>query len=285
VSGWTTPLALAADRRRLALCVAAALALHGSGVVSRWLRWKPAPVEVIEPPPPLVPVSLDEPPPPLPPAAPPPPAEPPPPAPVVAPPTPVDAPAPRPEPRREPPKPVAARAPAPRPEPEVLPDRKAKLAEDASAFTGKPGAFHAKVCFVPKDLKSALLVDGCERVAAFSTNQINVSPRRFKRGFPGVEHRVEWFGLDYSGRFKVRAGGYYTFGLMSDDGAVLFIDGVQVLDNDGLHSPRLVKIGMPLSQGEHHFRLLYYQGPGRDLALQLFVKGYKTQEQLFGPEF
>jgi len=43
-------------------------------------------------------------------------------------------------------------------------------------------------------------------------------------------------------------------------------------------------IAMPLSAGEHDFRLLYFQGPGHELALQLFVKGYKTPERLFGPE-
>jgi hypothetical protein len=286
VSARTTPLARAEDRRRLAYSVIGALALHASGVVTQWVKWKPTPVEMKPPEPVVVPVSLDDTPPPLPPEPPPPP---PPPAPEPPPATlspPADAPVPRTEPRREPPKPVAARDPSPRPTPppraSSRPDPKST--EDASAFLGKPGAFSAKVCFVPHKAQSALVLEGCKGVAKFSTNAINVSHRRFKRGFPGVEKRVEWFGIDYQGRFQVRAGGYYTFRLLSDDGAILFIDGHQVLDNDGQHGVREAKIALPLSQGEHEFRLLYYQGPGHSLALQLFVKGYQKPERLFGPE-
>jgi hypothetical protein len=282
VSGFTTPLALAVDRRRLAYCIAGALALHLSGVASHWLKWKPAPpeVEVLEPD--LVPVALDDAPPPLPPPPAPPPAPEPPPALPAASPPPADAPPPV-EKAPERPKPLAARKPPPSPT-VAPPAPEAKPAEDASAFLGKHGAFSAKVCFLPKDTMSALALEGCKSVTKFSTNELNVSPRRFRRGFPGVEKRVEWFGIDYQGRFKVRAGGYYTFRLVSDDGAVLFIDGHQVLDNDGKHSAREAKIALPLTQGEHDFRLLYYQGPGSSLALQLFVKGYKKPERLFGPE-
>jgi len=146
------------------------------------------------------------------------------------------------------------------------------------------GAFHALVCFVRKGLKSALPVAGCRPIAAFRTNEINVSPRPFRQGFPGIARRVEWFGIDYRGRFSVRAQGYYTFRLLSDDGAVLFIDGESILDNDGQHSPRSVNVSLPLSRGKHDFRLLYYQGPGKSLALQLFVKAYHSPERLFGPE-
>jgi hypothetical protein len=287
VSARTTPLVLAENRRRFAYCVVGALALHASGVLSHWLKWKPTPVEMKQPEPVVVPVSLEDTPPPLPPAPPPPPPPPPPePAPAALSPL-ADAPVPRAEPRLEPPKPSAARAPPPPTSPPyVAPSARPdpKTAEDASAFIGKPGAFSANVCFVPHQARSARALEGCKSVAKFSTNAINVSPRRFTRGFPGVERRVEWFGIDYQGRFKVRAAGYYTFRLLSDDGAILFVDGHQVLDNDGQHSVRDEKIAMPLSQGEHEFRLLYYQGPGHSLALQLFVKGYQKPERLFGPE-
>jgi hypothetical protein len=158
-------------------------------------------------------------------------------------------------------------------------------AEDASAFGGEEGAFIALVCFVSRRLRSALALDDCKPVTLFRTNHINVSPRAFKRGFPGVEKRIEWFGIDYRGRFKVRATGYYTFRLVSDDGAVLFIDGSPVLDNDGIHPPTEAKTAIPLSAGDHEFRLLYYQGPGTLIALQLFVKGNKTPERPFGPAF
>jgi hypothetical protein len=133
-------------------------------------------------------------------------------------------------------------------------------------------------------VRSALAVDGCSPVTEFRTNALDVAPRRFTEGFPGFTRRVDFFGVDYGGHFKVRAAGYYTFRLLADDGALLYIDGELVIDNDGRHSPVSKNMSLPLSAGEHEFRVLYYQGPPDELALQLFVKGYKTEERLFGPE-
>jgi hypothetical protein len=282
-------LHLTHDRRRLAYCVCAALALHAVALVS-YVTGAERPVVVailkaVEQP---VPVAFEDEPAPEPAPAP----EPPPPSIAPPPPPPAEPEAPEAAPAApEPPKKRLVRAAPERPRvPEgKRPERRRKsnerAPEDATAFGGKTGAFRASVCLLPKNTRSALSLDGCKPVATFSTNEINVPPRRFKRGFPGVEDRVEWFGIDYSGRFEVRATGYYTFRLVSDDGAVLFIDGERVLDNDGIHVPVSGKMSMPLSAGEHDFRLLYFQGPGGRLALQLFVKGYGTEERPFGPTF
>jgi hypothetical protein len=153
-----------------------------------------------------------------------------------------------------------------------------------SPFGGTEGAFGASVCLIAHGVRSALAVDGCEPVTTFRTSTIDVAPRRFTEGFPGVEQRVDWFGIDYRGTFTVRKADYFTFRLLSDDGAVLFIDGQEVIDNDGPHGPRSQAMSLPLTKGEHEFRLLYFQGRGWSLALQLFVKTYKTEERLFGPE-
>jgi hypothetical protein len=293
------------ERRRFALCVAGALALHAPGALS-WLVPSP-PRAVIEPPEPeprLVPVALadvseDSPPPAPPPPALPvvPPPEPASPEPVATTPTPAPrepSPSPPVRARRKPPSSAgsarAAASVSAEPSADPPPSSSAvaettKPGEDARAFGGEHGAFRALVCLLPRDTRSARAVEKCEPVASFRTDMINVSPRKFKRGFPGVEKRVDWFGVDYRGRFQVRAAGYYTFRLISDDGALFFIDGEQVLDNDGQHSAKQAKISLPLGAGEHDFRLLYYQGPGYHLALQLFVKGYKTEERPFGPQF
>jgi hypothetical protein len=279
-------LHLTHDRRRLAYCVCAALGLHVVALVS-YVTGAERPVvaailKVDSP----VPIAFED----EPASEPAPASEPPPPS--IAPPPPAEpegseaAPA-APEP---PNKRLVRAAPEPpraaeRKRPERHRKSKERAPEDATAFGGKTGAFRASVCFLPKSTRSALSLEGCKPVATFSTNEINVPPRRFKRGFPGIEDRVEWFGIDYSGRFEVRATGYYTFRLLSDDGAVLFIDGERVLDNDGIHVPVSGKMSMPLSAGEHDFRLLYFQGPGGRLALQLFVKGYGTEERPFGPTF
>jgi hypothetical protein len=279
VTARTGLLSAPQDRRRFVYCVFGALALHALGAFSHRLQRPRVVVENL-PPAPIFPVSLDdalpvEAPVPPPPAAPP---EPPAAAPVVAAKD-DDAPAPA-----KPPLPAVQR---PAPLARSVPPAPSgpRRSDDAQAFGGERGAFGAAVCFLPKDTRSVRALERCKVKARFRTNAINVPARQFKTGFPGVERRVDWFGIDYRGRFKVRAGGYYMFRLISDDGAVLYVDGNQVIDNDGLHGEREAKMALPLTKGEHEFRLLYYQGPGSSLALQLFVKGYKTAEKPFGPEF
>src|ERR1700735_4489058 len=78
---------------------------------------------------------------------------------------------------------------------------------------------------------------------AIYTSSLNLPPQDFKAGFPGVTKRTEWFAIDYSGKFWIAAPGMYTFSLLSDDGAKLYIDDKVVVDNDGVHAP-LEKTGM-----------------------------------------
>jgi hypothetical protein len=293
------PRASNADARRFAYCLVIATLLHAAGAISprhraRHPRPEPKPLRT------LVPVSLDDTPAPKP-------APRPAPAPPAAPPRAVTPPAPAtaqahvtraaavtPAHREPPPEPPSHAGTAP-PRASTTPARPAAAdrphrrrephrPNEETPFGGAVGAFKASVCLIPHSVRSALAVDGCTPVTELRTSSIDVAPRRFTDGFPGIEKRVDWFGIDYRGAFKVRETSYYTFRLLSDDGAVLFIDGEKVIDNDGQHGPRSEKMSLPLSKGEHEFRLLYYQGPGGSLALQLFVKGYKTDERLFGPE-
>jgi len=283
------PLGTSADARRFVYCLLVAATLHAMGAISprrharRPHAEAPAPLRTI------VPVSIEEALVPVEPepehVAPPTPPTPPIPVPDLAPPAP-RAPVTPPDgdkPRRKS-EDVAAITPPRRTDAAKPHKREAEAADASSPFTGKDGAFRARVCMLKRSTHTALAVENCKAVTGFRTNAIDVSPRSFTEGFPGYPRRVEYFGIDYRGRFKVRAAGFYTFRLLSDDGALLYIDGEQVIDNDGRHSPLSAKMSLPLSQGEHQFRLLYYQGPGDQLALQLFVKGYKSEERIFGPE-
>src|SRR5450631_2133718 len=69
-------------------------------------------------------------------------------------------------------------------------------------------------------------------VGAIYTSALNIPPRDFLDGFPGVTDRFEWFAIDYSGFFYVDNPGAYRFLLASDDGSRLFIDDKRVIDND-----------------------------------------------------
>lgn len=151
------------------------------------------------------------------------------------------------------------------------------------AFGGPAGAFRADVCFIERTVRLLTDITACEPVATFFTSELNVSPRRFDRGFPGLGPRTEWFAIKYSGKFSVKAEDSYTFRLLSDDGARLEIDGRTVLNNDGQHLPIAVSVNVRLEAGVHDFFLFYYQGPPYFVALQLFVKRFAHDERLFGP--
>jgi hypothetical protein len=110
-------------------------------------------------------------------------------------------------------------------------------------------------------------------VGVIYTNSLNIAPREFTSGFPGVTDRFEWFAIDYTGRFWIEKPGNYSFRLLSDDGAILYVDDHQVIDNDGAHVPVWRQGDLALPGGIHSVRVSYFQGRRFRLALVLQVKG------------
>ena len=108
-------------------------------------------------------------------------------------------------------------------------------------------------------------------VGAIYTTTLNVPMQVFDRGFPGVTDRVEWFAIAYTGRFWVTQDGTYRFGLLSDDGSRLWIDGKRLIDNDGIHPPVELFGKVHLAPGLHQMEVAYFQGPRWQLALVLRV--------------
>ncbi|MEO8593157.1 MAG: PA14 domain-containing protein [Candidatus Solibacter sp.] len=135
-----------------------------------------------------------------------------------------------------------------------------------------------------------LLPDGTDALPDFSklrpvgsiyTRQLNIQPREFQAGFPGVTNVFEWFAIDYNGYFYVRDPGKYRFIVASDDGAKLYIDDKRVIDNDGIHSLRTEEGTVNLKGGIHTMRLSYFQGPRTHLALVLGVARPGEEWRLF----
>lgn len=77
------------------------------------------------------------------------------------------------------------------------------------------------------------------------------------------------YGVVYQGKLLVPAAGTYQFQLGSDDGSAVFIDGAQVVANDGLHNEKAKKTGeAQLKAGAHAFELRFFQeGGGQALNL------------------
>jgi hypothetical protein len=106
---------------------------------------------------------------------------------------------------------------------------------------------------------------------AIYTSSLNIPAQDFRRGFPGVTKRFEWFAIDYTGRFWIDRPGLYRFVLTSDDGARLYIDDQLIVDNDGEHPPQDGTGNVDLTPGIHRIRVSYFQGPRFLVALVLQV--------------
>ena len=98
--------------------------------------------------------------------------------------------------------------------------------------------------------------------------QLNVTPRDFSEGFPGLD-MTEWFGLDIRFTVNVPEDGTWELMLLSDDGSILTVDDVEVINNDGIHAAAPVMTKLKMAKGLRNFRVRYFQGPGRGLALML----------------
>ncbi|MGA2040038.1 MAG: PA14 domain-containing protein [Bryobacteraceae bacterium] len=113
------------------------------------------------------------------------------------------------------------------------------------------------------------------------TFTLNVPTRSWLQGITGVTDRLEWFAIDYQADFWVKEAGRYSFSLESDDGSILFIDERRVVDNDGVHSTTYASGRTELTEGMHHLRVAYYQGPRDEVALTLKVSPPKGDWKLF----
>jgi outer membrane protein OmpA-like peptidoglycan-associated protein len=132
-----------------------------------------------------------------------------------------------------------------------------------------PFALQGRVYFIPEESERLPDFSRLRPQGTISTTVLNIQPQSFTVGFPGVTDRFEWFAIDYQGRIMLPQAGTYTFRLTSDDGSKLFIDGREVIDNDGIHGVDAVDGEVTLTAGIHDVRVQYFQGPREDVALML----------------
>lgn len=83
----------------------------------------------------------------------------------------------------------------------------------------------------------------------------NFDPSNFDAG--------DEFALKFTAELTVVTGGTYTFRTSSDDGSELFIDGVEIVSNDGLHGTATVtSAGQTLSPGTYLIEITYFENGG-----------------------
>lgn len=131
-------------------------------------------------------------------------------------------------------------------------------------------SFTGNVYYLPENTRTIPDLGALEPVGTVHTRRIDIAPRRFDEGFPGIGERFEWFAIRYTARVHFPSDGVYGFRMNSDDGSVLKIDGQEVVNNDGQHAPRERSGSVELTAGPHDIQLDYYQGPRYQIALQLW---------------
>jgi hypothetical protein len=129
--------------------------------------------------------------------------------------------------------------------------------------------FRGDIYFIKPHSTKLPKFERLKSVGSVYTNALQVPARDFREGFPGVTDRLEWFAIDYNGRFWIQEPGYYDFSLLSDDGSKLYIDGKTIINNDGVHRAIEVTGGVKLKAGMHRIRVSYFQGPAFAVALVL----------------
>jgi len=98
----------------------------------------------------------------------------------------------------------------------------------------------------------------------------NLTPRMINARIADVNQN---FALRFTGRIKIPADGIYGFHLNSDDGSRLLVDGIEVINNDGI-LPRAVEKSefLALGKGFHRIEIQYFQSTGRRPVLRLMVE-------------
>lgn len=142
-------------------------------------------------------------------------------------------------------------------------------------------ALQGKIYLISKDTERLPRFEELKSVGNIYTHSLNIWPQDFRQGFPGVTDRLEWFAIDYTGKFWVEQEGLFRFGMVADDGAMLWIDDELVIDLDGTHAAISASSTAKLTRGVHRIRVAYYQGPAFHVALVLSIAPPQRPFEIF----
>jgi len=93
------------------------------------------------------------------------------------------------------------------------------------------------------------------------------------------EARPNFFGLIYEGFLNIEKEGLYNFYMFCDDGAVLYIDDVKIVDNDGFKYGYELEGHTILSKGFHTLKVKYFNAKyGASLKVWYSTNGVERTE-------
>ena len=147
-----------------------------------------------------------------------------------------------------------------------------------------PSGLKGTVYYISHSIKNLEEMTKGKPRGTIYTSSLNIPTQDYKAGFPGISNRLEWFGIDYTGRFWIGKPGEYRFELTSDDGALLIIDDHVVIDNWGAHPAITLTGKVMLAGGIHTIRVPYFQGVRYQVALVLKIAGPGENFRIFSTE-
>lgn len=132
------------------------------------------------------------------------------------------------------------------------------------------------------DLLNGLKYDYYEYFFVQSTDMELVKPVSSgltKNFHIGMARIPNYFGLWFKGFVKIPADGIYTFHLSSNDGSHLYLDGKELIENDGNHAMVEEAGSIGLKAGFHAIEVKYMQcGGGKGLKVEWEGPGMERKE-------
>jgi hypothetical protein len=108
--------------------------------------------------------------------------------------------------------------------------------------------------------------------------------RVFDLSFEPAGQRRDNFALLFRGVLDIERPGDYTFSMVADDGALLIIDGKEIVRHDGLFWMLELSGRVRLDAGRHPVQIAYFQKSG-DRRLDIFCEGPGLEKRLLFPHW
>lgn len=90
--------------------------------------------------------------------------------------------------------------------------------------------------------------------------------------------RSDNFGFLFEGYLTIPSDGIYTFSVNSDDGTKLYLDGIELINNDGLHPLKKETAQKQLTKGKHQIKVEFFERTGEEI-LEVKISGKDLPEQ------
>ncbi len=116
--------------------------------------------------------------------------------------------------------------------------------------------------------------DALKKKASGTTFQFRVGD------IPEMENN---FAIRYTTFLQADSAGTYKFYALSDDGSKVYIDGEEVVNNDGDHGPIMRNGSIDLSKGRHEMVVEYFNGGG-GAWLEIYYRGPGIAKQIVPPD-